>query len=164
MAGIGATAWLIMIMQLTGNSRLINRRLLLALSVIPLTILFLNWSENPLFRSNYYLDSTGMLHWSEGPIFWFGLIYLNALFLVPLYFLWYSNRRISILSLKQTLALSLSGVPAHPVEFVHSNGYFFHTSDQLSIRRGTSNGTYRCLGGISVPHLRSDSCCMRTPH
>ena len=109
-AGIGATAWLIMFMQLTGYSHKVNWRLLLLLSITPLAIVFLNWTENPLFRSNYYLDPTGMLHWTTGQTFWFGLIYINVLFLIPLYLLWHSYRNGSPLSHKQTLALSVSTI------------------------------------------------------
>ena len=107
-AGIGATAWLIMIMQLTGHGHLVNRRLLLALSVVPLIALLLNWTENPLFRSDYVLDSSGDLQWGTGPFFWFGLAYLNIVLLAPLYLLWRSFRRASPLSLSQTIALSFA--------------------------------------------------------
>jgi len=113
MAGIGATLWLVMVMQLSGYSRWVTRRNLIALSITPIVILILNWTENPLFRSGYYLANVGsatVLRWSTGPLFWFGLVYLNVLLLTPLYLLWNSYRRISSLSLQQTLALSISAV------------------------------------------------------
>ena len=57
MAGIGATLWLVMMLQLSGYSQLVNRRSLIALAIMPLVILILNWTENPLFRSGYHLVS-----------------------------------------------------------------------------------------------------------
>lgn len=107
-AAIGATAWLIMIMQLTGYGHLVNRKLLLALSAVPLLTFVLNWTEHPGFRSNYAFDASGNLQWSTGLFFWFGLAYLILLLLAPLYLLWRSFRRSSPLSRQQTLALSLS--------------------------------------------------------
>ncbi len=109
-SGIGATTWLIMIMQLTGYAHLIKRRFLFALSVIPLVMLFLNWTENPLFRSGYFLDSASILHWSTGPLFWFGLAYLNIVLLIPLFLIWRSYNHVSHLSLQQSLALSIAVV------------------------------------------------------
>jgi len=112
-AGIGATAWLIMIMQLTGYSHRVTRRLLLTLSIGPITIAALNWSENPLFRSGYYLQPTTLapaLQWANGPVFWIGLVYLNALMLAPLYLLWRSYRGISPWSFRQSVALGISSV------------------------------------------------------
>lgn len=111
--GIGAIAWLVMVMQFTGYSHLVNRRILTVLSLIPLIIFILNWTENPLFRSRYHMEVLGdssVLHWTNGPTFWLGLLYLNALLLTPLYLLWQSYRRISPLSFQQTLALSVSTV------------------------------------------------------
>jgi len=70
-AGIGAIAWLVMVMQFSGYAQFVNRRLLLALSSVPLAILILNWTENPLFRSGYHLEMVGAssaLRWTNGPI------------------------------------------------------------------------------------------------
>src|SRR5215216_1639349 len=107
-AGIAATAWMIMMIQLTGYTHLVNRRLLVAVSIIPLAMSVLNWTENPLFRSGYYVVSTEMLRWSTGPIFWVAFAYLSILLLAPIYLLWRAYGHVSPLSLKQTLALSLS--------------------------------------------------------
>jgi diguanylate cyclase (GGDEF)-like protein/PAS domain S-box-containing protein len=112
-AGLGAIVWVVMLMQYAGYSQWITRRFLIALSIVPAIFLILNWTENPLFRSNYFVDqagSTSSLHWTNGPLFWLGLIYLNALLLSPLFLLWRSYRRISPLSFQQTLALSISTV------------------------------------------------------
>jgi diguanylate cyclase (GGDEF)-like protein/PAS domain S-box-containing protein len=113
MAGIGATAWLVMVMQFSGYAHLMNRRLLIALSIVPLVTLILNWTENPLFRSGYYIvliGSVPALRWTNGPVFWVGLLYLNAVLLTPIYLLWRSYGRISPLSFRQTLALSISTI------------------------------------------------------
>jgi len=112
-AGIGAIAWLVMVMQFSGYAQLVNRRLLLALSSVPLAIMILNWTENPLFRSGYHLELVGAspaLRWTNGPIFWVGLLYLNAVLLTPIYLLWRSYGHISPLSFRQTMALSISTI------------------------------------------------------
>ena len=53
-SSLGAVAWVIMLMQYAGYSQWVNRRLLIALLIMPALFLILNWTENPLFRSNYY--------------------------------------------------------------------------------------------------------------
>ena len=126
MSGLGATAWFVMVMQFSGYSHLMKGRFLAALSIIPSAFLYLNWTENPLFRSGYHLESvnsTLTLRWINGPFFWVGLIYLNVLLLAPLYLLWRSYGRVSPLSFQQSFALSISIVLPLGVNLLSQVGY-----------------------------------------
>lgn len=112
-SSLAALAWVIMLMQYTGYGQYITRRFLILMALIPALFVIFNWTENPLFRSHYVVDQVGsltILHWDNGPLFWLGLICLNALLLAPLVLLWQSFGRISPLTFQQTLALSISTI------------------------------------------------------
>jgi serine phosphatase RsbU (regulator of sigma subunit) len=78
-------AWLTFVLQYTGRTRLVTRRLLLVLLVEPVAVLAVlaDPSTHDLVRS-YAEGSTGdpLPLVVAGPVFWFHLVYANALLLV----------------------------------------------------------------------------------
>ena len=131
--------WLVMIVRYIGQETLVNRRRLVALSVVPAITVLLAWTSDhhTLFRYNYRLDDTGLfpiLLWDSGPWYWIHICYSYGLFLASLVLLLLSLRTAQAFYRRQSLliiggaslpviadAVFHTGIPALP-------GYIISTS------------------------------------
>jgi PAS domain S-box-containing protein len=102
-------AYLVMVLQLIGHSKWVTKQRLFILAIIPILGAILNWtSPNLLFRYDFHVSLNGpfpVLLWSNGPFFGIYILYLTALYLVPIFLLANSYRTISPLSSRKILIL-----------------------------------------------------------
>jgi PAS domain S-box-containing protein len=105
-------AYFVMVIQLIGKSNWITKQRLVFLSIIPIIGIFFNWtSPNLLFRYGYHIITGGpfpVLAWTNGPFFIIWILYIYALFLVPLFLLINSYRSISPLTSRQVIILIIA--------------------------------------------------------
>ncbi|MBE0586160.1 MAG: PAS domain S-box protein, partial [Desulfofustis sp.] len=102
--------WLVMIVRYIGQETLVNRRRLVALSVVPAITVLLAWTSDhhTLFRYNYRLDDTGLfpiLLWDSGPWYWIHICYSYGLFLASLILLLLSLRNAQAFYRRQSLLI-----------------------------------------------------------
>ena len=88
---------LIMVLQHTRKSYLLNRARWMALLTIPIATVFLNLTSDyhNLFRYNYHIDTIGplpVLDWTNGPWFWIYIDFTYALGITGLALLMWSLR------------------------------------------------------------------------
>ena len=88
---------LIMVLQHTRQSYLLNQARWMALLIIPLVTVFLNLTSDyqNLFRYNYHIDTIGpltVLDWTNGPWFWIYIDFTYALGIAALALLMWSLR------------------------------------------------------------------------
>lgn len=106
-----AVAWLVMSAQLTGQSHLVNWRRMLAACVPFVVLAVLLLIDSPLLRYGYFVDQNGpfpVLRWNNTPLNLILNLYVAALYLLPLYWLWRLGPNLAVLSTRQSFALSAS--------------------------------------------------------
>jgi PAS domain S-box-containing protein len=108
----GALALVVMSADCTGNKRWKRREVIMALSVIPIIEMILNWfSPNALFRYGFFVDLRGpfpILQWTNGYLFPYFLFYAYVLFLIPFYLFFRRRRELSILTTSQFMTIFIA--------------------------------------------------------
>ncbi len=111
------TIQLLLVLSFVGYTRLLERRSLLVLFIVPVLTIFMAMASPsiPFLRSEYTIVSTGpfpVVEFRNGPWFWVHIIYSYGLVLVALTALFTANRRFHPFYLQQAFLMVACALPA----------------------------------------------------